>query len=301
MYGNSIHVSRMFAQLMIPSAKASGAFDDLACARGPFSAGCCSTAVFPRPPLHGLCWCRRARPRRKSLCEPPDARLVSIQGTVELKRAGTDVWTAAMLEEAFCIGDTLRVGAASRAGLALANEFDLAGGSGHHGPAAPRRRGGALAAQSADRGDLFLQPSAARAGGRHAVRQRGRGGHRVPGPGRRGARRGGDARRPGAAAESPGRAARRERPGGGDPRGRRAGADDRGAPARRRGLGAVLSADPRRARRRRRAAPPVAARTAGRDRAGRRQRLRRRACKRSRRCPRRRAMRATIPIGPACS
>jgi tetratricopeptide (TPR) repeat protein len=59
------------------------------------------------------------------LCEPPDARLVSIQGTVELKRAGTDVWTAAMLEEAFCIGDTLRVGTASRAGLALANDSTL--------------------------------------------------------------------------------------------------------------------------------------------------------------------------------
>ena len=44
----------------------------------------------------------------QAFCEPPDARLVSIQGTVELKRAGTDVWTAAMLEQSFCIGDTLR-------------------------------------------------------------------------------------------------------------------------------------------------------------------------------------------------
>jgi hypothetical protein len=59
------------------------------------------------------------------VCEPPDARLVSIQGTVELKRAGTDVWTAALLEQAFCIGDTLRVGAASRAALALANDSTL--------------------------------------------------------------------------------------------------------------------------------------------------------------------------------
>ena len=42
----------------------------------------------------------------QALCEPPDARLVSIQGTVELKRAGTDVWTAAVLEQAFCLGDT---------------------------------------------------------------------------------------------------------------------------------------------------------------------------------------------------
>jgi tetratricopeptide (TPR) repeat protein len=58
-------------------------------------------------------------------CEPPAARVVSIQGTVELKRAGTDVWTPVMLEQALCIGDTLRVGQASRAALALANDSTL--------------------------------------------------------------------------------------------------------------------------------------------------------------------------------
>src|ERR687892_940813 len=58
-------------------------------------------------------------------CEPPAARVVSIQGTVELKRAGTDVWTPVMLEEALCIGDALRVGQASRAALALANDSTL--------------------------------------------------------------------------------------------------------------------------------------------------------------------------------
>jgi tetratricopeptide (TPR) repeat protein/opacity protein-like surface antigen len=58
-------------------------------------------------------------------CEPAAARVVSIQGTVELKRAGTDVWTAAMLDEGLCIGDALRVGEASRAALALANDSTL--------------------------------------------------------------------------------------------------------------------------------------------------------------------------------
>ena len=58
-------------------------------------------------------------------CEPPAARVVSIQGTVELRRAGTDVWTPAMLEEALCIGDGLRVGQASRAALTLANDSTL--------------------------------------------------------------------------------------------------------------------------------------------------------------------------------
>ena len=144
-------------------------------------------------------------------CEPPDARLVSIQGTVELKRAGTDVWTAAMLEQAFCLGDTLRVGAASRAALALANDSTLRL---DQRTTLQLRRGAEERRSLLDLllgGDLLLQPSAARARGRHAVRQRGRGGHRVPGPGRRRARRGGDARWPGAAAESAGRAARRER------------------------------------------------------------------------------------------
>ena len=58
-------------------------------------------------------------------CEPPAARLVSLQGTVELRRAGTDVWTPAMLDERLCIGDALRVGEASRAALALANDSTL--------------------------------------------------------------------------------------------------------------------------------------------------------------------------------
>jgi tetratricopeptide (TPR) repeat protein len=63
--------------------------------------------------------------RAQAPCEPPAARVVSIQGAVELKRAGTDVWTPAMLEEALCIGDALRVGQASRAALALANDSIL--------------------------------------------------------------------------------------------------------------------------------------------------------------------------------
>ena len=58
-------------------------------------------------------------------CEPPAARLVSLQGTVELQRAGTNVWTPATLGEALCLGDALRVGRASRAALALANDSTL--------------------------------------------------------------------------------------------------------------------------------------------------------------------------------
>ena len=58
-------------------------------------------------------------------CEPPAARLVSLQGTVELQLAGTNVWTPATLGQALCLGDALRVGRASRAALALANDSTL--------------------------------------------------------------------------------------------------------------------------------------------------------------------------------
>jgi tetratricopeptide (TPR) repeat protein/opacity protein-like surface antigen len=58
-------------------------------------------------------------------CEPPAARVVSLQGAVELRLAGTDAWTPATLGEALCLGDALRVGRASRAALALANDATL--------------------------------------------------------------------------------------------------------------------------------------------------------------------------------
>jgi tetratricopeptide (TPR) repeat protein len=55
-------------------------------------------------------------------CEPAAARVVSVQGTVELQRAGAAVWMAATLDEALCLGDAIRVGRASRAALVLAND-----------------------------------------------------------------------------------------------------------------------------------------------------------------------------------
>ena len=64
-------------------------------------------------------------PCAAALCEPAAARLVSLQGTVELQLAGTNVWTPATLGQALCLGDALRVGRASRAALALANDSTL--------------------------------------------------------------------------------------------------------------------------------------------------------------------------------
>lgn len=58
-------------------------------------------------------------------CEPAAARVVSVQGTVELQRAGATLWVAATLEQTLCLGDTVRVAQASRAALVLANDATL--------------------------------------------------------------------------------------------------------------------------------------------------------------------------------
>ena len=55
-------------------------------------------------------------------CEKPVATMVSVQGTVESQRVGESGWQPAVLEETFCAGDMIRVGANSRADLVLASE-----------------------------------------------------------------------------------------------------------------------------------------------------------------------------------
>jgi tetratricopeptide (TPR) repeat protein len=58
-------------------------------------------------------------------CDPGVARIVSLQGRVEVQRGEAGAWTAAMLDERLCIDDAIRVGAYARAALALANESVL--------------------------------------------------------------------------------------------------------------------------------------------------------------------------------
>src|SRR5687768_9291923 len=58
-------------------------------------------------------------------CEPSVARIVSIQGLVEVQPPGTADWVVAALEDRLCVGDTVRVGKFSRAALALANDSIL--------------------------------------------------------------------------------------------------------------------------------------------------------------------------------
>ena len=58
-------------------------------------------------------------------CAVALARVVSAQGTVELRRAQSTQWSAAAVEAELCPGDSLRVGERSRAALRLANDSNL--------------------------------------------------------------------------------------------------------------------------------------------------------------------------------
>jgi tetratricopeptide (TPR) repeat protein len=59
------------------------------------------------------------------VCEKPVAVAVSVQGEVQTKRADEADWKKVMRKDAFCPGDTIRVGALSRADLLLINETTL--------------------------------------------------------------------------------------------------------------------------------------------------------------------------------
>ncbi|HET7032140.1 MAG TPA: FecR domain-containing protein, partial [Casimicrobiaceae bacterium] len=58
-------------------------------------------------------------------CDPPPARAVSVQGTVEWKRGADAQWQAVKLNDTFCAGDSIRVQANSRADVALLNQSVL--------------------------------------------------------------------------------------------------------------------------------------------------------------------------------
>ncbi|MCU7886521.1 MAG: FecR family protein, partial [Candidatus Thiodiazotropha sp. (ex Lucinoma annulata)] len=50
------------------------------------------------------------------------AKLISLEGAVETKRANEETWHSAALKQGFCTGDTLRTGYDSRAAVRLTNE-----------------------------------------------------------------------------------------------------------------------------------------------------------------------------------
>jgi tetratricopeptide (TPR) repeat protein len=58
-------------------------------------------------------------------CEQWVAKVVSVQGTVEVQRAGESAWNPVSLNDTLCPGDTVRAQRRSRANLALVNESVL--------------------------------------------------------------------------------------------------------------------------------------------------------------------------------
>lgn len=55
-------------------------------------------------------------------CDPWAAKIASVQGTVEAKRSQQTDWVVVTQDEIYCAGDSIRVGANSRAGIILVNE-----------------------------------------------------------------------------------------------------------------------------------------------------------------------------------
>lgn len=55
-------------------------------------------------------------------CDPWLAKIVSLQGIVEVRRADQTRWEAVRLDDVLCLGDMVRLGANSRAAIALSNQ-----------------------------------------------------------------------------------------------------------------------------------------------------------------------------------
>src|SRR5258705_9092030 len=77
-----------------------------------------AVAVLPVGGVHG-----QGTPGKP--CDPAPAKAVSVQGTVEAKRAAEAQWQPVKLNDTFCPGDSIRVQAKSRADIALLNQSVL--------------------------------------------------------------------------------------------------------------------------------------------------------------------------------
>jgi tetratricopeptide (TPR) repeat protein len=55
-------------------------------------------------------------------CDPPIAKIQSVQGNVEVRRAGQTQWQRVRLNDTYCAGDRVQVGERSRAAISLVNQ-----------------------------------------------------------------------------------------------------------------------------------------------------------------------------------
>lgn len=70
-------------------------------------------------------WALLATPALAAPCTQPLAHVVSVQGTVELRRAQSTEWSGLATDSALCPGDSVRVSRRSRAAVRLINESTL--------------------------------------------------------------------------------------------------------------------------------------------------------------------------------
>lgn len=69
--------------------------------------------------------CLLAATQAAVACEPPLARMASVQGLVEVRRSAEAAWQRAEMDQPLCAGDLVRVGERSRAALLMRNETTL--------------------------------------------------------------------------------------------------------------------------------------------------------------------------------
>src|ERR671928_1892788 len=82
-------------------------------------------AIFSRPftaAVFSLLWLFPGSLFAAALCDPSIARIVSVQGRVEVYRSGQAQPQPARLYDSYCPGDQISVGERSRADVTLLNE-----------------------------------------------------------------------------------------------------------------------------------------------------------------------------------
>src|SRR5688500_4231908 len=82
----------------------------------------CSCQIVLLALISSMMWSYPQISFAASSCVPWIAQMVSVQGNVEVRRAGQTQWQPAQLDDLYCAGDRIQVGERSRADVALANQ-----------------------------------------------------------------------------------------------------------------------------------------------------------------------------------
>src|SRR5688572_17513472 len=82
----------------------------------------CSCQIVLLALISSMMWSYPQISFAASSCVPWIAQMVSVQGNVEVRRAGQTQWQPAQLDDLYCAGDRIQVGEGSRADVGLANQ-----------------------------------------------------------------------------------------------------------------------------------------------------------------------------------